>query len=201
MESAPSEPPATAPTTTPDVLINPEDYGAAILFLEMKGRMQENRITELEEMVRVLATEIQKGIPENTSTNTTNNTTNVNLIVQMSVDNDNKVGVISGMGRVPDIPDVVREQLEHVIPLSINSLFVKNKRLNDEGDTAKKGILQYACQDGAPWDDDPWDDNEVVLGKSDSTVAPGNNGAFKDEDIREGVRKMLMGAVGGGAVP
>lgn len=86
--------PAT-PTTTG---VNPNDYGAAILFLEMKGRMQETRIAELEEMVQTLATEFQKFTGNTSTGNTTNNTTNVNLIVQMAVDNDNKVGVISGMG-------------------------------------------------------------------------------------------------------
>jgi len=51
------------------------------------------------------------------------------------------------MGRVPDLPDVVRDQLEHIIPTSINALFSKNQQLVENGEDLKASILQYAVDD------------------------------------------------------
>lgn len=131
----------------PNIHLIPEEHGAAILFLEMKSKMQEMRISELEEVIHSLAEDIQT-LKETPVIDTQNNTTNnVNLMVQMTVDEDHKLGVTSGMGLVPDLPDVVRDQLEHIIPLSIKALFAKNQRMIEEevvNDEQKKSIL---CQE------------------------------------------------------
>ena len=181
----------TAARFPPNIHLTPEEHGPAILFLEMKGKMQELRIAELEDVIHSLAADVAK-LKETPVIDTQNNTTNnVNLMVQMSVDNDNKLGVVSGMGRVPNLPAVVREQLEHIIPLSINALFSKNQRLTDEGDESDKGIL---CQEVEEEEEDSgW--GEVDVEEVDqSEPTPNNIGkTFKDEDVREAMRKMLLG--------
>ena len=188
----------TAARFPTNIHLTPEEHGPAILFLEMKGKMQELRIAELEDVIHSLAADVAK-LKETPVIDTQNNTTNnVNLMVQMSVDNDNKLGVVSGMGRVPDLPAVVREQLEHIIPLSINALFSKNQRLTDEGDESEKGIL---CQE-VEEEDSGWGEEGEEMGEMESEgnqsvqSAPtlGNIGkTFKDEDVREAMRKMLLG--------
>jgi len=182
----------TAARFPPNIHLTPEEHGPAILFLEMKGKMQELRIAELEDVIHSLAADVAK-LKETPVIDTQNNTTNnVNLMVQMSVDNDNKLGVVSGMGRVPNLPAVVREQLEHIIPLSINALFSKNQRLTDEGDESDKGIL---CQEVEEEEEEDSGWGEVDVEEVDqSEPTPNNIGkTFKDEDVREAMRKMLLG--------
>jgi hypothetical protein len=179
-------------TLLPEVNIQPEDYENAILFLEMKGKMQEMRISELESMVRRLACDVEmlKKTPKiDTQNNTTNN---INLMVQMNVDRDKKLGVLSGMERAPGLPDTVREQMEQILPVTIQALFAKNDREIEEGDDEDK-IVQYMELGDEPDDVDP----DPYPDESDSMLTEEIVEAMmQDEGIREAMRKVMMGEGG-----
>lgn len=163
------------------------DLANAILFLEAKDRLQESRIARLEEIVKVMAKEIDtlKKTPMVDTQNNTTNNTNVNLLLQLNVDTDNKLTVGGGMQRIPNLPDTVRDQLENALPVSINTLFAKNSAMaiGCESDSQKEAVEDMSDEsDTDSFYDEP--NPKVTLDNIDELIP--------DEFIRESIRKLLI---------
>ena len=196
--TASSTTPTATPTTTTD---------AGIAFLYAKFQFQENRIDMLEELVQAMAQEIEalKSTPKIDTQNNTTNNTNVNLLLQLNVDNQDKLDIGGSMRRIPNLPDTVREQLENALPTSINTLFAKNNDMNRAiegmGGSGMSGAgMSGAGMSGA--DSESGDESEgepedtydadfynaptprVTLENLDEMIA--------DETIRESIRRLMI---------
>ena len=176
---------ATDDTATDDTPASQDDITNALFFLEAKNRLQESRITRLEEIIKVMAEEIDniKKTPMVDTQNNTTNNTNVNLLLQINVDSEDKLTIGGGMQRIPNLPETVRDQLENALPTSINTLFAKNNDMTIE------------CGSGGSDSDDMSDTESFV--DFDSEPAPkvtldNIDEMIADECIRASIRKLLM---------
>ena len=185
-EEGASVPTDDAPTD--DTVASQDDITNALFFLEAKNRLQESRITRLEEIIKVMAEEIDniKKTPMVDTQNNTTNNTNVNLLLQINVDSEDKLTIGGGMQRIPNLPETVRDQLENALPTSINTLFAKNNDMTIECGSAGSG--------GS--DSDDMSDTESFV-DFDSEPAPkvtldNIDEMIPDECIRASIRKLLM---------